>query len=319
MRYFLYFIITSFFFIEGKSQQTKNYYVSVDKYVMTLGDLKDKNVASIADTLTQNFDTKENKARAIFCWIANNIALDPKTARSNDNKNTDPVIVIQTRKTSPIGFATLFQEMASTANIRCLIVNGYSKNSTENINTIEDEPNHSWNVVQLGTSPNEWYYVDAAKASGNLDNKKTVFTKSFNPEYFFSNKYIFNQDHYPQNKSWLLGEGPTSLKEFYSLPLIEKGAYQFDIVKINPSTGYITTKINIPFKFNYQINNNNAISTIEVVFGEGTKETKPERINFLTDGNEISFSYKFKKENTFPFKIIVNGSYFISYLIETSE
>ena len=72
MRYFLYFMITSFFFIEGKSQQTKNHYVSVDKYVMTLGDLKDKNVASIADTLTQNFDTKENKARALFCWIANN-------------------------------------------------------------------------------------------------------------------------------------------------------------------------------------------------------------------------------------------------------
>ena len=318
MRYLLYFIIASLFSIKGKSQQTENTYLSVDNYVSTLGDLKDKNVASIADTLTQLFESKENKARAIFCWIANNIALDPKLTRSNDDKNTDPVIVIQARKTSPIGFATLFQEMASIANIRCLIVNGYIKNSTENINNIEDEPNHSWNVVQLGTSPNEWYYVDAAKASGNLDNKKNVFTKIFKPEYFFSNKYIFNQDHYPQNKSWLLGEGPKSLKEFYALPLIEKGAYQFGVVKTNPSTGYITTKINTAFKFNFQLNNN-TISNVEVVFGEAAKETKPERINFLANGNELSFSYKFKKEDTFPFRIIVNGINFISYLIETSE
>ena len=69
--------------------------------------------------------------------------------------------------------------MCSQANIRCLSVDGYVKNFPEEINDIPDEINHSWNVVQLGLSPEEWYYVDAAKGSGYLDKKRSVFTKKF--------------------------------------------------------------------------------------------------------------------------------------------
>ena len=301
----------------AQTSQTK--FEVVDQYVIQLGKLSNYNVAVISDTLTHNFESKELKSRAIFSWISNNIALDPRSTRNNDPKNSDPEFIIQERKASPIGFAKLFQEMASQAGIRCLIVDGYFKSKTDNINNKEDESNFSWNVVQLGTSPNEWYYVDPANGSGYLDLKQTIFTHSFNSEYFFPDKYVFNLDHFAKNTSWILGDGPKSLKDFYALPLIKKGSYEFVLSKALPSLGFIKAKLNTPFKFNLRFNNNKSLNDITVVLGEGSKQTKPERINFELKNDEIYFYYKFKKEDTFPFTILVDGKEILTYLVEISE
>lgn len=305
--------------IISRAQTSPNKFEAVDQYVSQLAKLTNNNVAEITDTLTQNLESKELKSRAIYSWICNNIALDPKSTRNNDPKNSDPEVVIQLRKASPIGFAKLFQEMASQAGIRCLIVDGYFKSKTDNINNKEDETNFSWNVVQLGTSPNEWYYVDAANGSGYLDVKQTIFTHSFNPEYFFSNKYVFNLDHFAKNTAWLLGDGPKSLKDFYALPIIKKGSYEFVLSKASPSLGFIKAKLNTPFKFNLRFNNHQSANEISVVLGEGAKQTKPERINFEVKDDEIYFYYKFKKEDTTPFTILVNGKAILTYLVEVSE
>lgn len=315
------FVLLPLIFISliGRTQPFQKKFEVVDQYVIQLGKLSNYNVAVICDTITHKFESKELKSRAIYSWICNNIALDPKSTRTNDPKNSDPEVVVQQRKASPIGFAKLFQEMASQAGIRCLIVDGYFKSKTDNINNKEDESNFSWNVVQLGTSPNEWYYVDAANGSGHLDLKQTVFTQSFNPEYFFPDKYVFNLDHFAKNTAWLLGDGPKSLKDFYALPLIKKGSYEFVLSKAFPSLGFIKAKLNTPFKFNLRFNNNKSVSEITVVSGEGSKQTKPERINFEVKDDEIYFYYKFKKEDTTPFTILVDGKEIITYLVEISE
>jgi transglutaminase/protease-like cytokinesis protein 3 len=313
------FLLLIFISLIGRAQPSFKKFEDIDQFVFQLGKLSNNNVAEITDTLTHNLESKEFKSRAIYSWICNNIALDPKSARNNDPKNSDPEVVIQIRKASPIGFAKLFQEMASQASIRCLIVDGYNKFKTDNINNKEDETNYSWNVVQLGTSPNEWYYVDAANGSGYLDVKQTIFTHSFNHEYFFSNKYVFNLDHFAKNTSWLLGEGPKSLKDFYALPLVRKGSYEFILSKALPSLGFIKAKLNTPFKFNLRFNKNKSVNEITVISGEGLKRTKPERINFEIKDDEIYFYYKFKKEDTTPFTILVDGKEILTYLVEISE
>ena len=312
-------LLLIFISLIGSAQISQKKFEVVDLYVFQLGNLSKNNVAEITDTLTHNFESKELKSRAIYSWICNNIALDPKATRNNDPKNSDPEVVIQIRKASPIGFSKLFQEMASQAGIRCLIVDGYHKSKTDNISNKEDETNFSWNVVQLGTSPNEWYYVDAASGCGYLDLKQTFFTPSFNPEYFFPDKYVFNLDHFAKNTSWLLGDGPKSLKDFYALPLMKKGSYEFILSKASPSLGLIKAKLNTPFKFNLKFNNHKLVNEISVVLGEGAKQTKPERINFEVKDDEIYFYYKFKKEDTTPFTIIVDGKEILTYLSEISE
>ena len=60
------------------AQNIPNKYKAVDDAVEKLGPLNNFNVAIIADTITQKFADNEQKARAIFYWISNNIQIDPK-------------------------------------------------------------------------------------------------------------------------------------------------------------------------------------------------------------------------------------------------
>src|SRR5688572_17444756 len=143
-----------FLSLSTANAQTK--YEQVDAYVEKLGPLTGLNVATIADTLTRQLASKEDKARAIFTWIAKNIALDLKATRGNDQKKSDPVLVVQNRKATPLGYSLLVQEMSSMANIRCLSVDGYVKNFPEEFNEKPDESNHSGNVNKLGQSPEQW-------------------------------------------------------------------------------------------------------------------------------------------------------------------
>ena len=312
-------IFCTLFSLIGNAQTRNDQYLKADEYVAKLGALNNVNVAIIADTITNIFPEKEMKARAIYSWIANNIALDPKAIKSNDNKKSEPEVVIQSRKATALGFAMLVQEMCSQANIRCLTVDGNYKFNIDDINNSPDAINYSWNVLQLGTSPNEWFYIDAARASGFLDKKQTTFTKQFSTNYFFAEKAVFNLQHYPDNIAWMLGEGPRSLKDFYSLPLIGDGAYNYKLIKPSPANGFITTKPTVSNRFSFKINPIENLSNISIVIGEGSKQLKPERINYTSTGNEISFNYKFKNEDSYPFKIIIDGQDVLTYYVESSE
>ena len=102
-------------------------------------------------------------------------------------KNT-PAEVLLYRKATGIGFASLFQDMCSSADIRCLTVDGFIKNNTEQIGEKDTEINHSWAVVQLGQSPETWYYVDPAWGSGYADAEMKVFTRPITQMLIFLQK-----------------------------------------------------------------------------------------------------------------------------------
>jgi len=300
------------------AQDKENKYEKADEFVTSLGALTDKNVSSIADTLTRGLGSNELKARAIFFWIANNIALDAKAIKSNDNRKTLPEEVIKNRKSSALGFAKLFQEMSSIANIRCLVVDGFVKNSVEEINDPADEINHSWNVLQLGQSPEQWYYIDAAKASGTLDKKMSGFIKDFTGEYFFADRILFNLDHYPDNGAWQLGPGPKSKKEFYALPLVYNAAYTYGFKKLAPATGFIKTKVDAKVLFSIPYTSGKSIGSVSLLMGDGRRVIKPEPMNFTSGNGAITFSYQFKTEDSFPVRVQVNENTVLEYMVEVN-
>ncbi|MEO7265198.1 MAG: transglutaminase domain-containing protein [Ferruginibacter sp.] len=312
-------LLTILLFQLNNTKAQQHDYSPIDKRVQKLGSLDSFNVAIIADTLTRPFSDKEEKARAIYYWIANNIKLDIKGTKSNENKNNDPVIVTKTRKATPLGFALLFQEMSSMANIRCLVVEGYIKNNTEDINNKPDETNHAWNVVQLGQSPEQWFYVDVMKASGFADKKMSLFTPQFTSQYFFADKPLFNLDHYPNNSAWLLGPGAKGLKEFYALPVIANGAYSFELKNVLPVTGVIKTNTKKAVQFRYGINTDKTITSVEMIISDNKKLQKSEPMNFDVTAGKLVFDFKFKKEDSFPIRILVDGKDFVQYNVEVTE
>lgn len=294
-------------------------YAKTDAYVEKLGALNGLNVASIADTLVLAFSDKEQQARAVYYWISHNITMDLKGAKANDNKNILPEKVVETRKATPLGYSTLFQEMCSQAGIRCLTVDGFVKFSSEEINNPADELNHSWNVVQLSTSPTEWYYVDACKGAGFTDKQFKNFNPQFTSEYFFADKALFNLDHFPDNIAWQLNGGPKTKKDFYALPLMGNAAYPLGLKYAKPITGYIKTKIKNPVSFNFKVNGDADIKSIQLLIGDEKKVPKKEDMNFTNNGGEIAFSYQFKKDDVFPVKVIADGKTILEYMIEVEE
>jgi hypothetical protein len=318
MKKILLFFILSMGF--GYSYAQTNPFKYIDDEVAKFGALPTANIATIADTITRKFRDNEQKVRAIYYWIANNIAIDPKATKQIDQKNTLPERVIALRKTTALGFSLLVQEMCSYAKIRCLSVDGYVKNYAKEINEKSDEKNYSWNVVQLGKSPETWYYIDACRASGFLDKDEKIFTKQFTSQYFFADKTLFNLIYFPDNMAWQLGEAPVkSLNSYYQLPIIGNYAVALEMRKPMPLTGFIKTKLNKPVNFSFGINNENTINKISLLIGDDKKKPKEEPMNFDNNSGQISFSYTFKKEDTFPLRIIVDGKIILEYIIEVSE
>ncbi|MGB4845234.1 MAG: transglutaminase domain-containing protein, partial [Ferruginibacter sp.] len=185
--------------INVSAQTNGRDFTIVDTYVKSLGPLDSMSMGTINNVVSNKFTDKIDKARAIYYWIANNISFDIKAARSyNTSKNT-PADVLLYRKAIGIGFASLFQDMCSSADIRCLTVDGFVKTNTDQIKEKGTEINHSWAVVQLGESPDTWFYVDPAFGSGYADAEMKVFTPAYTDAYFFTEKELFNQQHYPDN------------------------------------------------------------------------------------------------------------------------
>jgi len=308
-------LIFMFFAVNG---QQKNY-SNVDEKVAAMGAMETENLATITATIIQPFAGKKEKARAIFYWITHNISINPRATKSNDQKKTKPEDVIQLRNTTPLGYSLLFQEMCSQADIRCLSVDGYTKNSSDEIDNKADEFNHSWNVVQLGQSADAWYYVDAAKGSGYLDKRMTKFTPMFGSNYFFTEAEVFNLDHFPDNEAWRLGSGPKSLSEFYAMPVVYPYANSIGLYKTNPKSGKIKTKPSGTVKFSFPHLSEIPVEKLEIVTGEGNRAGMPQEIKFTDDGAVISFQYQFKREDEYPVTFLANGNPILCYNVVSEE
>ena len=290
-------------------------FTAVDAYVKSLGALDSMSMGTINNVVSKKFEDKIDRARAIYDWIATNITYDIKAARSNSTTKNTPTEVLLYRKATGFGFAGLFQDMCSSADIRCLTVNGFVKHNTEQIGEKSAEINHSWAVVQLGLSPETWYYVDPAWGSGYADAEMRVFTRSFTDVYFFTDKANFNLQHYPDNEAWKLGSAPKNKKDFFELPVIRVATLEYNIKRYSPAEGSLKVKANKAVNFSYTLNGKEEITKVELGMGE-RKKYKIKEMKYAFSGGVLSFSYKFEDENAYPVTVFINGKELMSYYVE---
>jgi transglutaminase/protease-like cytokinesis protein 3 len=307
-------LISILFSVFAKGQNITDKFYAVDNYVQSVGTLDTLNMGAIANIITRTFKEKKEKARAIFVWIANNIVYETKANKATDPKNNTSDAVLKNRRAGSLGYATLFQDMCSVANIRCLTADGFYKRTTQDINEKDAEMNHSWAVVQLGESPDDWYYVDAACGSGSLDNKGALFTKSLEDAYFFANKIIFNYQHYPNNSNWQLGKGPKSKKGFYTLPIIKNGAYSFNVTDFTPENGSIEVKAGKAVSFNFSASG--SITKVSLLIQENKKQQVKIINNPVIAGGRVMFNYTFENEGSYTVSVLFNDKEVLQYSVE---
>lgn len=300
------------------SQSASDDYKVVDDYVKSLGTLDTLNMGTISYVVSRKFSEPKEQVRAIFDWITNNISFDLKAGKNNDNEKINTDLILKFRKANAAGYAALFQDMCSAVKIRCLTVEGYAKYNTEQINEKPDAFNHTWAVVQLGQSPDTWYYVDPTWGSGYTDEKMTTFTKAYNDGYFFADRSIFNYQHFPDNETWQLGPGPKNETTFFSLPLVKGAAYEFKIGKFTPSSGFIKAKLNSPVSFNIKLNTSADIDIVSLEIGTGKKK-KTKTVDHIFTKGSIIFNYAFDQADTYPVTLLINNKPVLGYMVEVNE
>lgn len=286
---------------------------------------------SLSNRLTQSLGTEEEKFRAIFKWVCNNIDFDFELFLLNHrkrhkydspealiawNKKIMPNVfhnLVLEKKTVCTGYAWLVQELARHAGLSCVIVDGYGRNASANIRKA-GKANHSWNAVKLN---GKWYVCDATWASGVHDEKGT-FERKYNNAYFLPEPKVFIRDHYPLDSKWTLLEVPGSnpaapFREFLNGPLIYSSAYQHNITQLYPATFDITTEKDKPVNFRFE--SGHAMECIELSITKGQKTSSCQPEFFKDDEGLYNVSHTFSEAGRYMVHVRLNNSYAFTYAV----
>lgn len=176
----------------------------VDEYILKMK-RRNKPVPVLAKEITAPFTSEEEKVRALFIWITNNIGFDivtyhtKKTPAGNFTYKTPEelqakldkyyynyaMLVLRNKKGVAEGYSILFREFCKAVGIECQLVEGRASENKDKIRKLRKRnsfsTNHTWNKVKIN---GVWYYLDVTWASGYCDKGVKRFFKKYNAYYF---------------------------------------------------------------------------------------------------------------------------------------
>ncbi|MEZ4858398.1 MAG: transglutaminase domain-containing protein [Flavobacteriaceae bacterium] len=199
--------------------------------------------------LTRDFFTEEDKVRAIYTWLIENVAYDPEEykkfnysfsnyrERNQKEEKTRAKIIERTLQTGIAvceGYAFVFEKMCQLQGIENYLINGDTKATFSDIGRAFKK-NHVWNAAKIeGT----WYLFDATWGAGKYNGK---FMKQ--PSYFYykTAPKQFIQSHYPEMREDTFLAETMSFENFSNAPLlIAEGLQSSDI--LSPKGGTINSR-----------------------------------------------------------------------------
>jgi len=182
-------------------------FAKIDDYVLGLR-AKTKTDAELAALITKQSKTKTEKARAIFIWIANNIAYD------TDFKITTKEGALKQRKGVCQAYSDLFKYLGDLAGLEAHVVSGDAKDFFYKSPEDLDPNGHAWNVFK--TDDGRWAFVDATWGAGYVNDG--VFTRELATYWFDPSPEIYIFSHFPAEEKWQLLDKPVSRDWFLKTP-----------------------------------------------------------------------------------------------------
>lgn len=287
--------------------------------------LKDLN--QLTNKLTLPLATEEEKFRAIYKWVCDNIVYDYQLNKKNQHKReilktpekreawnhaiTTQVLrtLYEKQRTVCTGYAYLIKKMSLQAGIDCVIVDGYGRTAQANIGG-EGRPNHSWNAVKLR---GKWYLCDATWSSGAWDMQLNSFAKKYNDVYFLANPALFIRNHYPLDSAWALSTRKPALSEFLNGPIIYSDAYTWQLEEISPKTFEVITKKGEPFSVSFTASP--AIDSVHfLVKGPGGVSHVYPTLQRNSDGF-YELKHTFKSKGLYTVHVTVKENYLMTYSV----
>lgn len=226
-------------------------YARADSIALHFPPGKYKTYAEVVEPLTLNLHTEQEKFRAIYRWITDNITY------SFSNNSVDAGRAFTQRKAVCGGYSALLKEMCNEAGIACYVIDGWAKNAPGDIGQITDATSHAWNEVNLN---GKWYLTDVTWASGTYDVSKGKFHKNFDNAYFLPTPQFFIKQHFPYDDRMQMLDTLVTESDFSKSCVWYEGADKYGFRVAAPQKGcisqnarkYFTTTLDIekPFSAN---------------------------------------------------------------------
>jgi hypothetical protein len=289
-------------------------YEAVDQKVAALKITDSLDVIRLGKYLGGQFTEPAEKVRAFYYWIANNISFDLKAYTGDIDKADEPGVVLKKRKGTSLGYANLFQEFCTANDIRCLKIDGYAKYSVYDLENPITEINHTWNIVQLGKTPDKWHNVDISWAAGTADNEMKKFTKRYTTEWFFTEKNVFSYTHFARIDEWRMANKNMKLKEFNKLPVIREGYVKFGGIKYTPAEGITKVKTEGKFIITIQLSKASSVTKVNLQLSD-EKNAKQEPAIFTQRGNMLTITIPNKEGQEIPVYVYLNDYLTLAYFV----
>lgn len=278
----------------------------------------------LAEQIRKDFSRDDEKARAIFTWIATNIKYDyaaygvnerpvaytfktqeEKIAKEKAMKQEMAQKTLKSKKGVCQGYSTLFLVVADKLGLESVIIPGTSKSHPTQIGKGPGASDHAWNAVKIG---NEWKLLDATFGAGTVTGAKPEFVFKFNDKYFFADPDVFFLNHFPDDKKWLLTD--KTEKDFANLPLYYGDYLMKNYEFITPAAGTFKA---VPSGFiEFKVRNLKPDDLVHYAYSRGKeiKEVKPEY-----NGTTATFNIPLKNSSVGTLTVYVNQKSVASYRI----
>lgn len=301
MKHLFYFLL--FCSITIQSQDFKH----IDTIVSSYPNFK--KVEDLASKIATDFTSDENKAKAAFYWLTQNIrynirlfyspvkrtynysysSLEEKQQKLQALKDRTVSKAFITKSGVCEEYAQSFKKICDILGLEAEVIKGYVRNSAQEIGKPKNLPDHAWNAVKLN---NKWILLDATWAAGYEYNRRWV--KDFNSYYYdISGNKIF-KTHFPFDDVWVLRFGRMHLSEFYNQPIYGVSFLASKTSLLSPKTGIIP--VNTAKEIVLKFKNLNTSSLIHYRFKGQRFSLKP---SIYTVGDITTLTIKNAKKNSY--------------------
>ncbi|XP_076448621.1 uncharacterized protein LOC143285247 [Babylonia areolata] len=180
---------------------------------------------SLVDAITRGSTSEQLKAHALYRWLASQSL--PYYAKSKGAKTSSPTGKLRQLAEGKTCYATLYQEMARAAGLKCERIEGYAKGpdyrpGTPVGSSSSSQYRHSWNAVLLG---GHYHFLDAGFGA--------LPCKFFVEHFFMTPPDEMRLSHFPRDKRWLLMTQSLSMGDFEGTLKTWPTMFAFNIRPLN--------------------------------------------------------------------------------------
>ena len=177
----------------------------------------DRQLGPLVGALTSGARDEFHKVKILHDWIAETIAYDVDSYFSGARAETSVSATLRRRKSVCYGYAALFAQMCSLAEIPCQKISGFGRGYGFAAGRAGDpsQTNHAWNAVQIG---GRWHLVDVTWDAGHVEER--AFQKKYASTYLFMPPQEFIYTHLPEDPDRQLLDAPLSREQFADLPYL---------------------------------------------------------------------------------------------------